>query len=183
MGKNIDISLYKARRSSPRWEGTKGFLWGALPAGALGFLAGAAVGLVAIGIGSIIGGPLSFGALMAEGSILPVLEVAGLVGLGTGLVSGGLAGYNNSQREQITAIELNRDLDNLIGQKISQNQGLGQAVTVAKDEPHGAVGKFVEKLKHPVDSISTMLADGAPGPHAQALLESRMADSSAEKHR
>lgn len=181
--KNIDIGLYKARRSSPRWEGLKGFIRGALPAGLLGVVAGAAVGVIAVTLASIFFGPenaMSFTKLGMTG----VLDVGLVTGIATGAFSGAVGGYNYANREQISAMELNNDLDKLIAEKALAT-GLGQAPTVLRDGPaaHAPSKGWVSKLglDHPVDNMSKVLGENGPAKHVQNLLDAPSSPS--EPHR
>lgn len=182
--KNIDLGLYKARRSSPRWEGLKGFIRGALPAGVLGLVAGAAVGVIAVTLASLFFGPENALSLTQLGGMGGMFDVALVTGIATGAFSGAVGGYNYANREQISAMELNHDLDQLIQQKALAT-GLGQAPTVMQDTPAPGApkGGWVSKLglDHPVDNLSKVLGENGPAKHVQNLLDA--APSSTETRR
>lgn len=177
---DIDINVYKSHRSSPRWEFCKGFFKGAIGPALLGVLSGAAIGFVGLAVGTI----LEASAFSFSIGLIPALEVMGLVGLATGIVSGSLAGYNHARREERSALSFNRDIDKVISAKVAEqlkSHGVSP-LSVANEEiaqNPAEKSNWVSRLANRAASIVTN--EPPPGSHLATLMESRSDPSGLER--
>lgn len=117
---DAEIARLNSRRCDPRWEGFKGFLMGALPALALGGLAGVAIGALAMGGAALA--PLL--GLTTLGTI--TLPAAGLIAASVAGFSALISGAQGSFREVREAHMKNYAIDRAI-QTVHQNALAGIA--------------------------------------------------------
>jgi hypothetical protein len=142
-----EAALLKASRYDTRWEGFKGFIKGALPALALGAVAGVVIGgVAAIGLGvfgtlptfpltSLLGFELSATAANAIGTIGMVAAASSLI---SGVISGGVA----AKREAGYA----RAKNNALSHAAMQAEQQALAIPMEMDSPTPPRSRIVDSI-------------------------------------
>jgi hypothetical protein len=163
---DAEIARLNSRRCDPRWEGFKGFMMGALPALALGGLAGIAIGAVAL-LGAGIAG-ISIGGLAGAGLIAG--SVAGVSAL--------VSGFQGSMREVREAHMKNYAIDRAI-QTVQQNAMAGVAPQMLPEEQQEIRrSRFVDNiLQRGRDSVPSAFVE-----RLQRQVAERQPDSGIKLH-